>query len=143
MMMHYDLWVVIVHYIHLVDVGKTIISAGISRAALKKKNKVCYIKPIQTGTYADHQRFLYLDYDDDDNNDWFHDDDDFVVDDDDDNDGFHDDDDFVVVVDDDDNDDYDDNDNDDFNDDDDDFTINLMTRRYGRILHSTIHEPVG
>ena len=54
MMMHYDLWVVIVHYIHLVDVGKTIISAGISRAALKKKNKVCYIKPIQTGT-ADHQ----------------------------------------------------------------------------------------
>jgi hypothetical protein len=119
MMMHYDLWVVIVHYIHLLDVGKTIISAGISRAALKKKNKVCYIKPIQTGT-ADHQRLLYLDYDDDDDNDGFHDDDDFVVDDDDDNDDF--------------------NDND---DDDDDFTINLMTRRYGRILHSTIHEPDG
>jgi hypothetical protein len=31
------------------DVGKTIVSAGISAAALRDVKKVCYIKPIQTG----------------------------------------------------------------------------------------------
>lgn len=50
------------HYTYLIDVGKTIISAGISRAALKKNNKVCYIKPIQTGT----NDFTITIYDDDD-----------------------------------------------------------------------------
>ena len=30
-------------------VGKTIVSAGVCRAALSRERKVCYIKPIQTG----------------------------------------------------------------------------------------------
>jgi len=31
------------------DVGKTIISAGLSIAAMRAQRKVCYIKPVQTG----------------------------------------------------------------------------------------------
>ena len=31
------------------DVGKTIVSAGLCRAALANERKVCYVKPIQTG----------------------------------------------------------------------------------------------
>ena len=35
------------------DVGKTIVSAGLLRAAIAHKRKVCYIKPIQTGKEPD------------------------------------------------------------------------------------------
>ncbi|KAJ1412818.1 AAA domain-containing protein, partial [Ochromonadaceae sp. CCMP2298] len=41
------------------DVGKTIVSAGISAAALKDKKKVCYIKPVQTGDMDEYFVQLY------------------------------------------------------------------------------------
>lgn len=43
----------------IIDVGKTIISAGLSIAALKHKHKVCYIKPIQTGSMDEYFMQLY------------------------------------------------------------------------------------
>ena len=54
--------------------GKTIISAGLCRSALQANNKVCYLKPVQTGeldeyfvkfyanadgTYDIHPRTIY------------------------------------------------------------------------------------
>jgi dethiobiotin synthase len=43
------------------DVGKTIISAGVCRAALKRSRKVCYIKPVQTGDLDEFKVSLYAD----------------------------------------------------------------------------------
>ena len=41
------------------EVGKTIISAGLSLAALQEKRKVCYIKPVQTGELDEYFIQLY------------------------------------------------------------------------------------
>jgi dethiobiotin synthetase/adenosylmethionine--8-amino-7-oxononanoate aminotransferase len=41
------------------DVGKTITSAGICRAALSRARKVCYIKPVQTGELDEYFVGLY------------------------------------------------------------------------------------
>jgi hypothetical protein len=41
------------------EVGKTIISAGLSIAALQDRRKVCYIKPVQTGELDEYFIQLY------------------------------------------------------------------------------------
>lgn len=41
------------------DVGKTIISAGLSIAALRSNRKVCYIKPVQTGDMDEYFMQFY------------------------------------------------------------------------------------
>lgn len=41
------------------DVGKTIISAGLSIAAMRAQRKVCYIKPVQTGQLDEYFIQLY------------------------------------------------------------------------------------
>ena len=41
------------------DVGKTIVAAGICRAALSRARKVCYIKPVQTGELDEYFVSLY------------------------------------------------------------------------------------
>jgi dethiobiotin synthetase/adenosylmethionine--8-amino-7-oxononanoate aminotransferase len=45
------------------DVGKTIVSAGVCRAALKRSRKVCYIKPVQTGDLDESKVSLYANLD--------------------------------------------------------------------------------
>ena len=41
------------------DVGKTVVAAGICRAALSRSRKVCYIKPVQTGELDEYFVSLY------------------------------------------------------------------------------------
>ena len=41
------------------DVGKTVVAAGICRAALTRARKVCYIKPVQTGELDEYFVSLY------------------------------------------------------------------------------------
>lgn len=41
------------------EVGKTIISAGLSLAALNDTRKVCYLKPVQTGELDEYFIQLY------------------------------------------------------------------------------------
>lgn len=41
------------------DVGKTIICAGLSMAALQANQRVCYIKPVQTGSLDEYFIQLY------------------------------------------------------------------------------------
>lgn len=41
------------------DVGKTIVAAGVCRAALSRARKVCYIKPVQTGELDEYFVSLY------------------------------------------------------------------------------------
>jgi dethiobiotin synthetase/adenosylmethionine--8-amino-7-oxononanoate aminotransferase len=41
-------------------VGKTIVSAGVCRAALSRKRKVCYIKPLQTGELDEYFVSFYV-----------------------------------------------------------------------------------